>query len=68
MKKCSDEDRIHEVEHSLFTPLIFSATGGMAHEASTFYKHLASSYLRNGQINMLLVWAGLIVASIFIIT
>ena len=42
MKKRSYEDRIREVEHSSFTPLIFSATGGMAHEASTFYKRFAS--------------------------
>ena len=42
MKKCTYKDRIHEVEHSSFTLLIFSATGGMAHEASTFYKRLAS--------------------------
>ena len=39
MKKHSYEDRIHEVEHSSFTPLIFSATGVMAHEA---HKRLAS--------------------------
>ena len=42
MKKHSYEVRIREIEHSSFTPLIFSATGGMAHEASTFYKCLAS--------------------------
>ena len=33
---------IREVEHVTFTPLIFSATGGMADEACAFYKHLAS--------------------------
>ena len=33
---------ICEVEQSSFTPLIFSATGGMAAEATVFYKHLAS--------------------------
>ena len=42
MKNRSYEDRIREVERSSFTPLIFSATGGMAHEASTFHKRLAS--------------------------
>ena len=42
MKKRTYEDKICEVEHSSFTPLIFSAMGGMAHEASTFYKRLAS--------------------------
>jgi len=30
------------VEHSTFTPLVFSATGGMAHEATIFYKRLSS--------------------------
>jgi len=33
---------IHEVEQSSFIPLIFSATGGMAKEATMFYKYLAS--------------------------
>ena len=30
------------MEHSSFTPLVFSASGGMGHEASVFYKRLAS--------------------------
>jgi len=42
LKKHSNEAQIHEVEHGLFTPLIFSATGGMTDEAYSFYKHLAS--------------------------
>ena len=42
MKKSSYEARIREVEHGSFTPLIFSATGGMADKAHVFYKHLAS--------------------------
>ena len=45
LKKNLYDQRIHEVEHSSFTPLILSATGGMAHEASQatiFYKRLAS--------------------------
>ena len=41
-KKRSYDARIREVEHSSFTPLIFSATGGMAAEATIFYKRLAS--------------------------
>ena len=36
------ESRIREVEHSTFTPLVFSANGGMGHEAIMFYKRLAS--------------------------
>jgi len=41
-KKHSYEARIREIEQSSFTPLIFSATGGMANEATLFYKRLAS--------------------------
>jgi len=36
-KKHSYEARIHEIEHNSFTTLIFSATGGMANEATFFY-------------------------------
>ena len=34
--------RIRDVEQSSFSPLVFSSTGGMAKEASAFYKRLAS--------------------------
>ena len=37
-KKRAHEQRIREVEHSSFTPLVFSATGGMGREATCFYK------------------------------
>ena len=36
------EQRVREVEHSSFTPLVLSATGGMGNEATTFFKCLAS--------------------------
>ena len=42
MEKPSYQAQICEVEHSTFTPLVFSATGGMSDEAFAFYKHLAS--------------------------
>ena len=42
MKKRNYQARIREVEHGTFTPLVFSATGGMSDEAHVFYKHLAS--------------------------
>ena len=42
MKKFSYQARICEVEHGTFTPLVFSATGGMSDEAYAFYKHLRS--------------------------
>jgi len=41
-KKRAYEQCIREVEHSTFTPLVFSATGGMEKETTTFYKRLAS--------------------------
>jgi len=39
-KKCEYAQRIWEIEHGVFTPLILSASGGMALEA-TIYKWLA---------------------------
>lgn len=41
-KKRAYEQRILEVEHATFTPLVFSASGGFGKEATTFYKRLAS--------------------------
>ena len=36
------EQRIREVEHGSFTPLVFSTSGGMAKSATVAYKRLAS--------------------------
>ena len=41
-KKRAYEQRCREVEHASFTPLVMSATGGLAKEATMFYKRLAS--------------------------
>ena len=41
-KKQAYEQRIREVEHSSFNPLVLAATGSLGNEATTFYKHLAS--------------------------
>ena len=41
-KKRAYDLHIREVEHSSFTPLVFSATGRMGHEANILYKRLAS--------------------------
>ena len=41
-KKRAYEQRIREIEHATFSPLVLSATGGLAREATTFYKRLAS--------------------------
>ena len=32
------EQRVLEIEHATFTPLVFSASGGMPNETKTFYK------------------------------
>ena len=42
-KKRQYEQRVREVEHASFTPLVMSATGGMANQATIFYKMIASS-------------------------
>ena len=42
VKKRAYEQRVREVEHASFTPLVLAATGGMANEATHFYKRLAS--------------------------
>ena len=39
-KKRSYNERIIRVEHGSFTPLVFSATGGMGRECAKFYKRL----------------------------
>ena len=41
LKKRAYGQHVCDVEHSLFTPLVFSSTGGMGNEATTFYKRLA---------------------------
>ncbi len=41
-KKRAYQQRIQDVEHSSFTPLVLSVTGGMGVEATLFYKRLSS--------------------------
>ena len=42
LKKRAYGQRVRDVEHSVFTPLVFSSTGGMGNEATfEFYKRLA---------------------------
>ena len=41
-KRRAYEQRVREVEHGCFTPLVFSASGGMGPSAKLFYKKLAS--------------------------
>ena len=42
-KKRQYNERILEVEHGSFTPLVTTALGGMGREASKFYSHLSES-------------------------
>ena len=41
VKKREYGHQVREVEHGVFTPLVFTSTGGMDLEATTFYKRLA---------------------------
>ena len=41
-RRVCTRSRCREVEHSSFTPFVLSATGGLAKEATVFYKGLAS--------------------------
>ena len=52
------EQRVREVEHATFTPLVMSATGGMGRAATTFYKRLASmiSEKRNTEYSQTVNW------------
>lgn len=57
-KKRQYEQRVREIEHSSFTPLVMSATGGLAGEATVFYKRLASclSIKWDQPYNLTLAW------------
>ena len=41
-KCCAYDERIHKVERACFSPLVFSASGGMGPSATTVYSKLAS--------------------------
>ena len=42
LKRCLYEQRVREVEHASFTPLVISLTGGLGTAATTTYKRLGS--------------------------
>ena len=42
LKKRSYEQRVREIEHGSFSPLVLSATGGLGNAATICYKRLAS--------------------------
>ena len=41
-KRRQYDQRVREVEHTTFTPLVLSMTGGVGRATTTFYKRLAS--------------------------
>ena len=41
-KKRAYDQRVREIEHGSFSPLVFSATGGMGTIVSVVYKRLAT--------------------------
>ena len=57
-KKREYGQRIREIEHGTFTPLIFSTTGGMSPETTTFFKKLASDIAQKQHLeySMVLGW------------
>ena len=50
-KKVKYAERVTEVEHGSFTPLVFSCFGGMARECTFFYKRLAEKLAEKRNLN-----------------
>ena len=48
-KKREYGQRVRDVEHGVFTPLVLSTNGGMGKEATTFYKRLADMIAQKRQ-------------------
>ena len=57
-KKREYGERINEVEHGSFTPLVFSTCGGMGREATVVVKRLADAIAtkRNESYNRVVTW------------
>lgn len=57
-KKRSYNERVMQVEHGSFTPLVMSATGGMARECKRFYARLAEMVAekRNQHYSLISAW------------
>ena len=41
LKKREYDQQVRDIERGVFTPIVFTTTGGMGHEMTTFYKRLA---------------------------
>ena len=53
-KRRQYDQRVPEVGHATFTPLVLSTTGGMRHAATMFYKRLASEWLLRKEMSPML--------------
>ena len=49
LKKREYGQRVRDVERGVFTPIVFTTTGGIGREAATFYKRLADMITRKQQ-------------------
>ena len=56
-KKRQYNERILQVEHGSFTPLVFSCMGGMAKECSMFYKRLSEEIAEKQKCDVLSMYA-----------
>ena len=58
MKKREYGDRIREIEHGSFTPLIFSTSGGLGKESTVAYKRIAEllAIKRKSEYGIILAW------------
>ena len=55
-KQQESRRRIIDIEHGTFTPLVLTTGGGMAREATVFYKRLASLQKRNEEYSVMMGW------------
>ena len=67
-KKREYAQRVREVEHGVFTPLVLSTTGGIGREAATFYKRLADeiSTKEQKQYSVVMGWIRCIIPLFFL--
>jgi len=58
IKKRAYGQRVRDIEHRVFTPLVFSTTGEMGPEAPTFYKRLAGmiTWKENKPYSVVISW------------
>jgi hypothetical protein len=57
-KKRNYNERVMQIEHGTFSPLVFAATGGLGRECEKFYDRLAAmiSEKRNDSYNRVITW------------